>query len=189
MNICRINRVALACATSASIGLAMAGCGGGDLTGSSLIRSTEFGQVEGVKNTNDKSVSWLGVPFAKPPVGNLRWQPPQPPEAWSGVKATKEFANACTQIGGMFGPPPKGKDYGAISETFYKTVGSEDCLYLNIWRPQTTDDGTKLPVIVFIHGGSNVVGASYDPIYLGGNLANNANVIVVTVAYRLGVMG
>jgi para-nitrobenzyl esterase len=188
MNICRTHRVILAYATSVSLGLAMAGCGSGDSTDRSLVRSTEFGQVEGVGNADDKSVAWLGVPFARPPVGNLRWQPPQPPEAWSGVKAAKEFANACTQIGGMFGPPPKGKDYAAIAETFYKTVGSEDCLYLNIWRPQT-DDGTKLPVIVFIHGGSNVVGASYDPIYLGGNLANNANAIVVTFGYRLGVMG
>ncbi|NEX61792.1 carboxylesterase/lipase family protein [Noviherbaspirillum galbum] len=189
MNIRRLNGVALAWAASASLGLAMAGCGGNDSSdGVPLIRSTEFGQVEGVMNPSDKSVAWLGVPFAKPPVGNLRWQPPQPPDAWSGVKPAKEYASACTQIGGMFGPPPKGKDYGAISETFYKPVGSEDCLYLNIWRPQT-DDGTKLPVIVFIHGGSNVVGASFDPIYLGGNLANNANAIVVTVGYRLGVLG
>jgi hypothetical protein len=69
MNICKMNRIALACATSASMGLAMAGSGDGDSTDSSLIRSTEFGQVEGVRNTNDNSVAWLGIPFAKPPVG------------------------------------------------------------------------------------------------------------------------
>ncbi|MFC7517852.1 carboxylesterase/lipase family protein [Herbaspirillum sp. GCM10030257] len=188
MNIRSINSVVFAWAASAGLGLTLAGCGGTGSIDSTVIRSTEFGQVEGVWNTGDKSIAWLGVPFAKAPVGNLRWQPPQPPEAWSGVKATKEYASACTQIGGMYGPPPKGKDYSAISETFYKPIGSEDCLYLNIWRPQN-DDGTKLPVIVFIHGGSNVVGASFDPLYHGANLANNANAVVVTVAYRLGVMG
>ncbi len=193
MNICKMKPVTVTLATSAILGLALAGCGGsstdsGGDSGPKLVRATEFGQIEGVANTNEKTLAWLGVPFAKPPVGNLRWQPPQAPNTWTGVKSTKDYGNACAQVGGMFGPAPKGKDYSAIWETFYKPVGSEDCLYLNIWRP-ATDDGTKLPVIVFIHGGSNVVGASFDPIYLGGNLANNANAIVVTVSYRLGVLG
>ena len=84
-------------------------------------------------------------------------------------------------------PAPAGKDYSAVWETFYKPIGSEDCLYLNIWSPST--GATKPPVIVFIHGGSNVVGAAFDPLYVGGNLAKNANAVVVTVAYRLGIMG
>jgi para-nitrobenzyl esterase len=185
--------VAVALATSAILGLGLAGCASSSIdsgsdSGPNLVRSTEYGQIEGVANANEKTLAWLGVPFAKPPVGNLRWQPPQAPAAWTGVKPTREYSDACTQVGGMFGPAPKGKDYSAIRATFYKTIGSEDCLYLNIWRP-LTDDGSKLPVIVFIHGGSNVVGASYDPIYQGGNLANNANAVVVTVGYRLGVMG
>ena len=178
---------------SAVLSIGLAGCGGNDSSApgennTNQVRSTEFGQIEGVANVGEKTVAWLGVPFAKPPVGNLRWQPPQAPDAWTGVKSTKDYGNPCTQIGGLFGPPPKGKDFSAISETFYKTIGSEDCLNLNIWRP-LKDDGTKLPVIVFIHGGSNVVGAAYDAMYQGGNLANNANAIVVTVAYRLGLFG
>ena len=84
-------------------------------------------------------------------------------------------------------PGAERKDYSAVWETFYKPIGSEDCLYLNIWSP--SPDATKLPVIVFIHGGSNVVGAAFDPLYVGGNLARSANAVVVTVAYRLGVMG
>ncbi|MGB7480032.1 MAG: carboxylesterase family protein [Burkholderiaceae bacterium] len=193
MNICKMKPVTAALVTSAVLGFGLAGCGGsssdsGGDSGPNLVRATEYGQIEGVANTNEKTLAWLGVPFAKPPVGNLRWQPPQAPDKWTNVRPAKEYSDACTQVGGMFGPAPKGKDYSAIWENFYKTIGSEDCLYLNIWRP-SNDDGTKLPVIVFIHGGSNVVGASYDPIYLGGNLANNANAIVVTVPYRLGVMG
>lgn len=151
----------------------------------SLVRSTEFGQLEGV--TDGKTLSWRGVPFAKPPVGKLRWRAPEPPAAWTGIKSAKDYAEACAQIGGLFGPPPKGKDYSAVWETFYKPIGSEDCLYLNVQRPATTD--TNLPVLVYIHGGSNVVGASFDPIYVDGNLANNANAVVVTVAYRLGLFG
>ena len=82
----------------------------------------------------------------------------------------------------------RGKDYSAVWETFYKQIGSEDCLYpLNVWSPTGATDASKLPVIVYIHGGSNVVGAAFDPLLLGGNLAKNANAVVVTVAYRLGV--
>lgn len=193
MNFSNMMRGTAALATSAVLGLCLAGCGGGSDNpaepdaGIDAVRTTEFGQVEGVVNTQDHTVAWLGVPFAKPPVGALRWQPPQAPAAWTGVRPAKDYAQACSQVGGMFGPPPTGKDYSAIWETFYKPVGSEDCLYLNVWRPATT--ATNLPVIVFIHGGSNVVGASFDPIYLGDKLATNANAIVVTVAYRLGVMG
>ena len=134
-------------------------------------------------------MSWRGVPFAKPPVGTLRWQPTQAPDPWTSVRSAKDYADACSQIGGLFGPPPKGKDYSAVWETFYKQIGSEDCLYLNVWSPAAATDASKLPVIVYIHGGSNVVGAAFDPLLLGGNLAKNANAVVVTVAYRLGLFG
>lgn len=188
MNIFERERVAVALIASAIVGLGLAGCGGSDSPPESttLVRSTEFGQIEGVASADGATMAWLGVPFAKPPVGTLRWQPPQAPDAWTGVKSTKDYGDACSQIGGLFGPAPKGKDYSAVWETFYKQIGSEDCLYLNIWSPPTA---AKLPVIVFIHGGSNVVGAAFDPLYLGGNLAINANAVVVTVAYRLGVLG
>lgn len=153
----------------------------------SVVRATEYGQIEGLVDKDGKSLAWLGVPFAKPPLGTLRWQPPQAPEAWTGVKPTKDYCDACTQVGGMFGPTEKGKLFNTLSQTFFKPVGSEDCLYLNIWRPATAEQ--KLPVVVWIHGGSNVVGVSYDPEYIGNNLAVNGNLIVVSVAYRLGHLG
>lgn len=199
MNICKIKSVTAALAASAILGIGLAGCGGDstDSAGSggtttppppappSLVRATAYGQVEGV--TDGKTLSWYGVPFAKPPVGKLRWQPTQAPDPWTGTRPAKEYAEACAQIGGLFGPAPKGKDYNSVYETFYKQIGSEDCLYLNIQRPSSND--ANLPVLVYIHGGSNVVGASYDPLYINGNLATNGNVIVVTVAYRLGLFG
>lgn len=193
MRSCKANSSAAAVLASVVVGIGLGACGGSSTHSSgnssfNPVRATEFGQVEGVVNAEEGTVAWLGIPYARPPTGELRWQPPQAPVAWTGTRSARNYADACTQIGGLFGPPPKGKDYSAISETFYKPVGSEDCLSLNIWRP-ASGDASKLPVIVFIHGGSNVVGASYDPIYLGGKLANNANAIVVTVAYRLGVLG
>ena len=182
---CGWNSFAAALIASAIVSFGVTGCGGGggddsSSEGPSLVRSTQFGQIEGVSSSDQKTMAWLGVPFAKPPVGKLRWQPPQDPDAWTGVKSAKDYGEACVQIGGLFGPPPKGKDYSAIWETFYKPIGSEDCLYLNIWSPAGADASAKLPVIVFIHGGSNVVGASFDAVYLGGNLAANANAVVVT---------
>jgi para-nitrobenzyl esterase len=153
----------------------------------SMVRDTQYGKILGIMEPKQGGFSWLGIPFAKPPVGNLRWQPPQEPDPWKGVLKTQQHGNACTQIGGMFGPPPEGKDYSAIAETFYKPIGSEDCLYMNIWRPKSQEN--NLPVVVWIHGGSNVVGASYDALYNGNNLANSVNAVVVTVAYRLGLMG
>ena len=188
-----MKRAAVALIASAILDLGLVGCGGSDSIDStataSPVRSTEFGQIEGVVETDGNTISWRGVPFAKPPVGTLRWQPPKAPDAWTGIRSAKDYADACSQIGGLFGPPPKGKDYSAVWETFYKQIGSEDCLYLNIWSPTAATDASKLPVIVYIHGGSNVVGASFDPLLLGGNLAKNANAVVVTVAYRLGLFG
>ena len=187
-----MKRAAVALIASAILNLGLAGCGGSDdeaPAGPTTVRATEFGQIDGVVEADGNTVSWRGVPFAKPPVGTLRWQPTQAPDSWTGVRSTKDYADACSQIGGLFGPPPKGKDYSAVWETFYKQIGSEDCLYLNVWSPAAATDTSKLPVIVYIHGGSNVVGAAFDPLLLGGNLAKNANAVVVTVAYRLGLFG
>ena len=192
MNRRDMKRAAVALIASASLGLGLAGCGGNDdeaPAGPTTVRATEFGQIDGVVEADGNTVSWRGVPFAKPPVGTLRWQPTRAPDAWTGVRSAKDYADACSQIGGLFGPPPKGKDYSAVWETFYKQIGSEDCLYLNVWSPTAATDVSKMPVIVYIHGGSNVVGAAFDPLLLGGNLAKNANAVVVTVAYRLSLFG
>src|SRR6185369_1045556 len=192
MNSRGATRVAAAYAVAAILELGLAGCGGddsGSTAAPTTVRSTAYGQIDGVAEADGNTISWRGVRFAKPPVGTLRWQPPQAPDAWTDTRSAKDFADPCSQIGGLFGPPPKGKDYSAVWETFYKQIGSEDCLYLNIWSPTGATDASKLPVIVYIHGGSNVVGSSFDAETVGGNLAKSANAVVVTIAYRLGLFG
>ncbi len=119
---------------------------------------------------------YRGIPFASPPVGELRWKPPQPVGAWDGVKTANEFGAACMQ-------PP----YAAGS--FYKSPGlsvSEDCLTLNVWTGAAPD--AKRPVMVWIHGGALTRGSGANPVYDGTNLAKKG-VVVVTVNYRLGPFG
>lgn len=110
-----------------------------------------------------------GIPFAAPPVGELRWKAPQAPESWEGVKTVTQFAPAPFQGGN----PPSGK--------------SEDCLYLNIWSPAKTPKD-NLPVLVWIYGGGFSFGSTSEPVYSGENLAKKG-VILVSVAYRVGQMG
>jgi para-nitrobenzyl esterase len=112
--------------------------------------------------------SFLGVPFAAPPVGNLRWRAPQPVVPWQGVKEAHAFAPACAQTAPWV-PNPK----------------SEDCLYLNVWTPA---QARKLPVIVWIHGGGFYGGTAAMPMFDGAALARRG-VVVVTVNYRLGIFG
>ena len=131
--------------------------------------------------------AWKGVPFAKPPTGALRWKAPQDPDAWASPKPTQQFGNACVQYGRIYGPGANNRYDPTIGTTLNQAVGSEDCLYLNIWRPSTNHGG--LPVIVFVHGGSNVSGYTADPVYDGAALAKAADAVVVTVNYRLGIFG
>ncbi len=111
---------------------------------------------------------YLGVPFAAPPLGDLRWRPPQPVVAWEGVRATRAFSPACAQ-----------------TATWISNPKSEDCLYLNIWAPK---EAKGLPVIVWIHGGAMDSGAAAVPVQNGANLAKRG-AVVVTVNYRLGIFG
>jgi para-nitrobenzyl esterase len=114
-----------------------------------------------------------GLPFAAPPVGDLRWRPPQPVRPWRGVRQAAAFAPACMQNGvSMPGEaPPK---------------ISEDCLYLNVWSPARARQA--LPVMVFIHGGGFSNGAAAAPLYGGDQLARKG-VVVVSLSYRLGPFG
>jgi para-nitrobenzyl esterase len=123
--------------------------------------------------------SFKALPYAAPPVGDLRWKPPQDPSNWLGVRDGSKFSAAC---------PQQLKD--PISGTL-SLVGSEDCLYLNVYRPQGAQG---LPVILFIHGGHNVTGSAGDAangvaIYDGSEPAQNGNVVVVTINYRLAALG
>lgn len=110
-----------------------------------------------------------GIPFAAPPVGELRWKAPQPAESWDGVKSTKEYAPAPMQGGN----PASGK--------------SEDCLYLNVWTPAQSAE-EQLPVMVWIYGGGFSFGSTSDPVHNGEHLARKG-VVVVSVAYRVGQLG
>src|SRR4029453_1783003 len=122
-----------------------------------------------------------------PPKGELPWKAPIDPDGWKQAKVTQHFAPACAQYGRIYGPGANNRYDATIGTTLNQALGDEDCLYLNIWRPATPQGG--LPVIVFVHGGSNVSGYTADPVYDGAALARTANVVVVTVNYRLGIFG
>jgi para-nitrobenzyl esterase len=132
----------------------------------------ESGAVEGAGANG--LIVYKGVPYAAPPLGDLRWRAPQPVTPWKGVRLADVFAPACLQKGvSMPGEAPP--------------AVSEDCLYLNIWTPDKRTSG-QLPVIVWIHGGGYSNGSASMPLYWGDRLAGKG-VIVVTVAYRLGPLG
>lgn len=167
--------------------LALAGCGGGSSTPPE-VRETAYGTVRGVDaSASTGTYAWKGIPFARPPVGELRWQPPVAPVAWSGERDATRFGNACLQMGRLYGPGANNRFDDTIGQTLGTPVGSEDCLTLNIWRPATTQD--NLPVLLFLHGGSAISGYTADPVYDGAALARSANAVVVTANYRLDVLG
>ena len=153
-----------------------------------LQRQTSYGTLLGAADASSGTLKWLGIPYAKPPVGPLRWMPPVAPDTWSGLRSAQAFGASCAQTGSVFSPAPGNAPYGlSVRDGFGKPVGSEDCLTLNIWRPANAD--ANLPVVFFIHGGSNVSGYSADPIYDGAALAAREHVVVVTINYRLGMFG
>ncbi|WP_339739828.1 carboxylesterase family protein [uncultured Sunxiuqinia sp.] len=127
----------------------------------------EGGIIQGTL-ADDLSI-YKGIPFAAPPVGDLRWKAPQPLEAWEGVKQTTEYAPAPMQGGN----PVSGK--------------SEDCLYLNVWTPAKSIN-EKLPVLVWIYGGGFSFGSTSDPVHNGEHLARKG-VVLVSIAYRVGQLG
>jgi para-nitrobenzyl esterase len=139
----------------------------------------DSGLVTGVEGMAPEVRVFKGIPFAAPPVSDLRWRPPQPPTAWDGVRAADHFGANCMQRsagGGAF--PPYGGDRSA-------TTMSEDCLYLNVYTAAASASARQ-PVMVWIHGGAWTSGAG--AIYQGEDLARKG-VVVVTLNYRLGVLG
>lgn len=139
------------------------------------VRTTQYGEVIGFIGPSGSDV-WLGIPYASPPVGELRWRAPRPPRPWGTPRQMLTPGAACSQLS---------LDGDSVR-------GSEDCLYLNIWSPrlspsQVVSEETRLPVMFWIHGGGNVMGEGVT--YDGGTLATTQNVVVVTVNYRLGVFG
>ncbi len=147
----------------------------------SPVVSLAQGKLQGYIDSQGVWV-YKGIHFAKPPVGNLRWAPPAPPDPWGDevLKATG-YAPMCVQV------DMTGSDYS-------RTTGDEDCLKLNIWTTSVSPD-SKLPVLVFIHGGAHMSGSSSGSEatgyawYIGSNLAKQGPAVVVTIAYRVGVLG
>jgi len=140
---------------------------------SALQVKTDAGVVEGKRDGAVRA--FLGIPYAAPPVGDLRWKPPLPPAKWSGVRKSKKFGAHCMQ----------GRVFGDMN--FRDAGGSEDCLFLNVWSPEKTS-GAKLPVMVWIYGGGFVTGSTSEARQDGTNLAQQG-IIVVSMNYRLGIFG
>jgi len=116
--------------------------------------------------------AFLGIPYAKPPVGDLRWAEPQPVGCLEGELVADSFGPRCTQL----------------AEDQQSTVGEEDCLQLNVWTPGARSE--PLPVLLFIHGGGHAIGSAVDPLYRGAALAAfGQGAVVVTINYRLGALG
>ena len=132
---------------------------------------------------------FTGIPFALPPVAELRWRAPRPHLPRKGTQSATEFSPACMQDRRMVDwYADVAEAFGHGPEVVGRPLGvSEDCLYLNVWSPDLSDNA-RLPVMVYVHGGSNKGGWSYEPNYIGENLAAKG-VVVVTVAYRLGAFG
>ncbi|XP_004583974.2 cocaine esterase-like isoform X3 [Ochotona princeps] len=153
----------------------------------SPIRTTHSGQVRGslvhVEGTDVGVHTFLGIPFAKPPLGPLRFAPPEPAEAWSGVRDGTSHPAMCLQDVAVM---------SALMENLFDirlppSPTSEDCLYLNVYTPAHAREGSNLPVMVWIHGGALAVGMA--SMYDGSALAAFEDVVVVTIQYRLGVLG
>lgn len=138
----------------------------------------EGGLISGTPGWGWGIREYLGIPFAAPPIGNLRWRPPQPVAPWQGVRAADRFGPACMQR--ALNPNSGSWNRGLINT-------SEDCLYLNVWTPASSAS-EKLPVLIWIYGGGGVSGSTAEPIYDGNAIAKKG-VVVVSMNYRVNVFG
>ena len=134
------------------------------------------GAVRGERIAGGEVDAFLGLPFAAPPVGPLRWRAPQPEAAWIGVRDASRFGPHCLQ------------SHPFPDMSFTDGAASEDCLYLNVYRPVGAKRGARLPVMVWIHGGGYAGGAASEPRHWGAALPKDG-VVLVTVNYRLGLFG
>jgi para-nitrobenzyl esterase len=142
--------------------------------------SVEQGMLSGTRGKDSSIRVYRGIPYAAPPVGALRWQPPRPPKPWKGVRAADKFSPACPQ-------KLERSHLPWTKEFMHQGEADEDCLYLNVWtgaRPE----GEKLPVMVYIYGGAFTSGSSAVAVYDGEALARKG-VVVVGFNYRLGPLG
>jgi para-nitrobenzyl esterase len=161
-------RLSLACAFTAAFVFAT------PALAAETVRNAPTGRIAGVLN-GDVAV-FRGIPYARPPVGALRWQPPQRLARWKGTLQAKQFGNICMQV-------PNSSDAGVGLEQ-----PSEDCLTLNIWAPAQARPAARKPVMLWLHGGGYTSGSGSAPLYDGSKLAQ-ADVVLVTINYRLGRFG
>lgn len=166
------SKLALAAGLMAAV---VGGCATASAQDARPVVTAPAGAVRGVAEAG--IAAFKGIPYAAPPVGMNRWRPPAPAAAWSGVRDAAQFGAACIQ-------PTRW-----VESIYSADLGatSEDCLTLNIWSPSTAPT-TKAPVIVWIHGGALVSGSSKEMLYDGSNLAATG-AVVVSINYRLGVLG
>ncbi|QYJ77431.1 carboxylesterase/lipase family protein [Shewanella acanthi] len=137
-------------------------------TPNSTVQKTFNGSYQGALS-EDGVLSWLGIAYAEQPVDALRWKKTKPLLSWEGVREATSFGEKCLQKNTVNG----------------KVIGNESCLFLNIWRPDNTDE--SLPVMVFLHGGGNLNGSGED--FIGDQLSKATNSVVISINYRLGPMG
>lgn len=187
-------RAAAIAAGASAIGLVSAACDGGGGTGGGgaggaggqggaggtgggsdaapTVITTDKGVIEGA--VIDSTRAFLGIPFAAPPIDDLRWKPPVPHEPWTDTLAATKKGPMCPQFNALSGKLESGS--------------KEDCLYLNVWAPEKPASGA-LPVLVWIHGGAFVLGSGSDAAYDGKAFSEATGAIVVTINYRLGPLG
>ena len=165
--------------TLISLALALASC-----SDSNPVLTIEGGKIQGVETPTKGIISYKGIPFAAPPVGDLRWKEPQPVIPWEGVKVADKYGDAAEQV--TWDPQSfYGREWRASGSVPF----SEDCLYLNVWTPAAGKTGKKLPVAMWIHGGGYREGFAFEPEMDGGEDWASRGVILVSVTYRLGVIG
>ncbi len=142
-----------------------------------IIVNTKSGKVEGI--SEGPQYVFKGIPYAAPPVGKLRWLPPQPVKPWNGVRSAKEFGPVAPQN------PMPGSEM--LENLAMNEPQSEDCLFLNIWTPGI--DRARRPVMVWIHGGAFIIGSGSQTMYQRNTLVPHCDVVMVSINYRLGSLG
>ena len=140
-----------------------------------VIVETTAGKIEGIFRRG--LYAFRGIPYAAPPVGRLRWLPPEPPEPWSGVRPAQRLASIAPQM-------PMGLE---LLDSPVPEPQDEDCLYLNVWTPGLDD--VRRPVMVWIHGGGFTSGSGSSLMYNGRTLSSRGDTVIVTINYRLNVLG
>jgi len=162
--------------------LAMMACTPSQKEQTCPVLTVEGGQIQGVQTENPGVFVFRGIPYAAPPIGDLRWKEPQPVVTWEGVRLCDKFGHPGYQASHL--PGGYASEWGYGDESPY----SEDCLYLNVWTKAAGQTDKKLPVALWIHGGGYFEGWGSEPEFDGQEWASK-DVVLVTINYRLGIFG